>query len=446
MTQSNDPLSRALSRSIRRIVPFLVLMFLVSFLDRANVGFTKVALQVDVGITERAFAMGLGLFFIGYALFETPSNLMMHRVGARRWMSRIMITWGLASAAMLFVRGTYSFYVLRFLLGVAEAGFFPGVALYLTYWFPLQTRGQAMGHFYVGLCLSFIVGGPVSGALLDLDGFGGLHGWQWMFLLEGLAACLVGALALRYLDDRPSMARWLEPDERGALEQAIAAESVLPQSAGHGVFKLLLDVRVLHCALIFCISQVVLYGVTFYLPTQVASMLGRKVGLEVGAISAIPWLCALLACLTIPAWSDRVGERHWTATSLAALCSLGLVLGSGAWGPLVGFGGLCVTTAAIVSLQPIYFTFPTAYLNGRAAAAGLGIITSIGALGGFLAPNVRVLGDQQAGPPTGAYLLAGIAALNIVLIACLPLIDPPGEERARFPHDDVQRRDSNAAV
>ncbi|WP_133648548.1 MFS transporter [Paraburkholderia flava] len=429
MTQRDDPLNRALSRSIRRIVPFLVLMFLVSFLDRVNVGFAKTALQADTGIGDRAFAMGLGLFFIGYALFETPSNLVMHRVGARRWMSRIMITWGLASAAMLFVRGTYSFYVLRCVLGIAEAGFFPGVALYLTYWFPSQTRGRAMGHFYVGLCLSFIVGGPVSGALLDLDGFGGLHGWQWMFLVEGLAACLVGAVAFWYLDDRPSMADWLEPDERQALEQVIADESALIQSVGHGALQLLFDIKVLYCALIFCISQIALYGVTFYLPTQVAGMLGRKVGLEVGTISAIPWLCALLACLTIPAWSDRAGERRWTATSLAALCSVGLVLGSGAWGPLLGFGGLCVATAAIVSLQPIYFIFPTAYLKGRRAAAGLGVITSIGAMGGFLAPNVRVLGDLQAGPPAGAYFLSAIAVLNVVLIGCLPLLELAVEER-----------------
>lgn len=302
MQDEQEILRGATAKAIRRIVPFTTLMFVLSFLDRVNVGFAKQGLQRDIGIDDAAFALGLGLFFIGYALFETPSNLIMYRIGARRWMSRIMVTWGLVSAAMIFVRNIEVFYGLRFLLGAAEAGFFPGVALYFTFWFPARVRAQALGMFYFGLCLSFVLGGPVSGALLDLEGVAGLHGWQWLFLVEGLLASVVGVVAYWWLTDRPADAGWLTAPERRALEAELAREE---DAKGHGpargLLAVLTDLKVLYCSLVFFISQIGLYGVLFYLPAQVSQIMGRGIGFAVGSMSAVPWACAFVACATLPA-------------------------------------------------------------------------------------------------------------------------------------------------
>ncbi len=428
MQDEQEILRGATAKAIRRIVPFTTLMFVLSFLDRVNVGFAKQGVQRDIGISDAAFALGLGLFFIGYALFETPSNLSMYRIGARRWMSRIMVTWGLVSAAMVFVRNTEVFYGLRFLLGVAEAGFFPGVALYFTFWFPARVRAQALGMFYFGLCLSFVLGGPISGALLDLEGVGGLHGWQWLFLVEGLLASMVGVVAYWWLTDRPADAAWLTVLQRRALEAELAREE---DAKGHGpahgpargLVAVLTDPKVLYCSLVFFISQVGLYGVLFYLPAQVSQIMGRGIGFAVGSMSAVPWACALIACATVPRWSDRRGERRLTATACIAVGAGGILLAAGVFGPWVGFVGLCFAAAGIVSLQPIYFAFPTACLGGREAAAGLGIITSLGALGGFVAPNLRVWAEQAFGSPAaGLYAIFAVTALNVVLIYCFPLV------------------------
>ena len=424
MQDQDDILQSATARAIRRIVPFTMLMFVLSFLDRVNVGFAKQGIQRDTGIGDYAFAMGLGLFFIGYALFETPSNLIMYRVGARRWMARIMVTWGLVSAATMFVQGTPLFYGLRFALGVAEAGFFPGVALYFTFWFPARVRAQALGQFYFGLCLAFVLGGPLSGALLDLEGLAGLHGWQWMFLVEGVLASAVGVIAFFYLSDRPADAKWLTAGQRAALEAELAREE---GQKGHGSAKgllaVLLDPRVLYCSLIFFISQIGLYGITFYLPAQVSHIMGRGIGLAVGTVSAVPWICAVVACATIPRWSDRTGERRLTATACITVGALGILLAADILGAWAGFVGLCLAAAGIVSLQPIYFTFPMAYLGGRDAAAGLGVITSLGALGGFMAPNLRVWAEHYFNSPTaGLYLICATTALNALLILCFPSV------------------------
>lgn len=428
MQGDDEVLRTATSKAIRRIVPFTMLMFVLSFLDRVNVGFAKQGLQRDAGIGDYAFAMGLSLFFIGYALFETPSNLVMHRVGARRWMARIMVTWGLVSAAMMFVNSTPLFYGLRFLLGVAEAGFFPGVALYFTLWFPARVRAQALGLFYFGLCLAFVIGGPVSGALLELEGVAGLHGWQWLFLVEGLLASLVGVIAFWYLTDRPADAAWLTAPQRRALKAELdREEGTKEHGAAHGpgrsLLAVLLDPRVLYCSLVFFISQIGLYGVVFYLPAQISQIMGRGIGFAVGSMSAVPWVCALLACATVPRWSDRTGERRLTATACIAVGTAGILLAADVLGPWAGFAGLCLAAAGIVSLQPIYFTFPMAYLGGRDAAAGLGIITSLGALGGFVAPNLRVWAEHAFNAPAaGLYAICAISALNVVLIYCFPLL------------------------
>ena len=414
-------LDRAVAKARSRLVPFLILMYTLAFLDRSNVGFAKQAFQADTGLSDAAFAFGAGLFFIGYALFEIPSNLMLHRVGARWWLARIMVTWGLVSAATMLARGEISFYALRVLLGLAEAGFFPGVILFVTYWFPRRTRGRILGLFYFGYPLSLMFGSPLSGLLLDFDGAFGLKGWQWMYLVEGIGASLVGILAYRALSDHPDQAAWLTPGERAALTTELAAEERAKQGEGPASLgRVFTDGRMLHFTLIYFLIQIGSYGVAFYLPTQVAALLGIKVGLEVGFVSAIPWAVALLAMAVWPDWAVRSGrERLFGGLSVLAI-GVGLVIAAHA-PPLVAIAALCLTTAGIASAQPIFWTFPTNYLGGVAAAGGIAAINSVGNLGGFFAPNLRVWAEAAFGTPAASlYALAVAAVLGAGLVMVLP--------------------------
>jgi MFS family permease len=417
-------LKQATRRAIRRIIPFALLMYILAFLDRVNLGFAKQAFQVDTGIDNASFAFGAGLFFIGYALFETPSNMLMHRVGARVWMSRIMVTWGLVSGAMAWAYDVNTFYVLRFMLGVAEAGFFPGMMLYFTYWFPAGTRGKVVGLFYFGPCLAFIFGSPLSGALLELDGVAGFHGWQWLFLIEGLLASVVGVIAYFYLNDRPSDAKWLPERDRALLSSAVAAEDTAKSAnSPHGLLAVLTDPKILYCSLVLFLIQVSVYGVTFYLPTTVASILGKKVGFEVSLFAALPWVCALVATYLIPSWSDRTGERSLTGAATLAAGALGILMASGILGPWVAFMGLCIAACGFIAVQPIFFTFPTGYLAGAATASGLGVIGSLGNLGGFFAPNIRTMAESFfQSPSAGLYALAAVTLLGALLMACFPAV------------------------
>lgn len=308
--QVEHVIDRALASAVRkarmRLTPFLALMFALSMLDRSNVGFVKQALQVDSNIGNAAFALGAGIFFIGYAVFEIPSNLMLHRVGAKVWLSRIMVTWGLASAAMMFAHDETSFYVLRFILGVAEAGFSPGVILYSTYWFPARERGKALGVYYFGLPVALVLGSPLSGFLLEvMGGQLGLRNWQWMFIIEGLAASIAGIIAFFYLVSKPRDARWLTSNEKSALEAAIAAED--REKIAHGPATALHALRnwqVLRFVAIYFAIQVSVYGVIFYLPTRISELTGTAIGSKVGLLTAIPWLCALIALRFITGMAD----------------------------------------------------------------------------------------------------------------------------------------------
>ena len=325
MPAPSPSLQATISKVTKRLLPFLLLMYVLAFLDRANVGFAKKAFQADTGISDAAFALGASIFFLSYALFEVPSNIIMHRVGAKIWMARIMVTWGLISAAMMFAHNETTFYTLRVLLGAAEAGFFPGVILYLTYWFPSFARGRAMGLFYFGAPLAFIFGSPLSGLLLDWHGLGGLHGWQWMFMVEGLLAVIVGVWAYFYLDNKPADAKWLTQAEKTELGRAIAAED--SHKTSHGPAHFLAAVRnmkVLHFALIYFLIQMSVYGVVFYLPTQVGEPArhqgGPAGGLRLGhSVGVRPRgrLCAAahVRCLGQSAGlcgghSRRLGPRH----------------------------------------------------------------------------------------------------------------------------------------
>lgn len=416
---NHDPLASAVSKARLRLAPFLALMFALSMLDRSNVGFVKQALMVDANIGNAAYALGAGIFFIGYAVFEIPSNLILHRVGARVWLSRIMVTWGLASAAMMFAHDETSFYVLRFILGVAEAGFSPGVILYSTYWFPASQRGKALGVYYFGLPVALVLGGPVSGLLLDvMGGQLGLRNWQWMFVIEGLAASVVGVIAFFYLVSKPRDAKWLNADEKTALEAAIAAED--NQKTAHGpatALSALGNWQVLRFVAIYFAIQVSVYGVIFYLPTRISELTGTAIGAKVGLLTAIPWLCALIALRLITGIADARGKQREFAMAMLAMAATGIALSTLGHELVPVLMAFCLATVGFVVVQPLFWTLPTAYLSGTAAASGIALIGALGNLGGFIAPTLKTAVEsafhsQQA----GMLALAIAGAVGVLLL------------------------------
>lgn len=424
------------SRVMRRLLPFLLLMYVLAFLDRANIGFAQKALQQDTGLTNAAFAFGAGVFFVGYAIFEVPSNLLLHRVGAKLWMCRIMVTWGIVSAAMAFAHSATTFYLLRFLLGVAEAGFFPGIVYYLTRWFPQASRARALGVFYFGAPLAFIFGAPLSGLLLDLHGMSGLKGWQWLFLVEGLLASMVGAWAFWYLDDDPARARWLTPDQRAWLaarlhDDARAASSHGPRS----VLAALVDPRVLVLCCVYFLIQAAVYGVVFYLPQQVSALLGTKVGFRVGLVTALPWIAAVGVTWIVPRYADRTSKHRACAVALLVMSGVAIAVSGIAGAPIVSLIALCCAASGFIAAQPLFWTFPTRYLTGAAAAAGIALINSLGGLGGFFAPMARTAAEAAFHSTSAGLAVLGaasvLAALVIVAFVRVPGRHPvPGGEAA----------------
>src|SRR4051794_28182896 len=396
-----------------------MMMYVVSFLDRANIGFAKQALESSEGINERVYALAAGLFFISYSSFGFPSNLILHRFGAKKWISFLMVAWGLLSMATMFVTGPASFYVLRLLLGAFEAGFFPGVILYLTYWFPNRVRGQMMGLFYLGVPLSLILGGPLSGLLLDMPPWGGLQGWQWMFLVEGFLAVVLGFVGYWYLENKPAGAHWLPPNEKQALAEALAKEEVERRSIGPThLLPMLRDFHVLRFVLIYALIQMSTYGAIFYLPAEVSALLHKPAGLVVGLVTAIPWLCTLIAVYFLPKLADeRRNHRHMAAWILLVSGAAAFVFPTA--GPRVGILALSIAVSGFISVQPIFWTFPTAYLADVAAAGGIALIGT-GNVGGFLAPNLKVWADQHFhSPRAGLYVLAALTVANAGLIAMM---------------------------
>ena len=414
---SNPALKQALSKIRWRILPFVALMFAMAIIDRSNIGFAKHALQADTGLSNAAFALGAGIFFIGYAVFEVPSNLMLHKIGARIWLSRIMVTWGLVSAAMMFAHDETSFYILRFLLGVAEAGLSPGVVLYLTYWFPQNQRGSAYGIYYFGVPVSLMVGGPVSGWLLESAQFG-LTGWQWMFVTEGLAASIIGVFAFFYLTDKPRDAKWLSTDEKAAIEHELEKEQLLKANKGPSSWRAaMFNPVVLYFTLIYFTIQVSVYGVLFYLPTRIAELLGTGIGLKVGALTSIPWIATVCMLYLVTRHADRKGQQTRYAALMLAMAAVGMI-GSTLSGNLVlVIVAFCVAAAGFITVQPLFWTLPTRFLGGAAAASGIAVIGALGNLGGFLAPTVKTWAEQHFNNPhAGMYFLAGMALLGALML------------------------------
>jgi ACS family tartrate transporter-like MFS transporter len=413
--------SRVMRKVMWRIVPFIMLLYFVAFLDRVNVGFAALTMNKDIGLSPAQFGLGAGIFFFGYFLFEVPSNLILERVGARRWIARIMITWGLISGAMAFVTGPNSFYALRFLLGIAEAGFFPGIILYISFWFPARHRAGVTAMFMAAAPLSSAIGSPISGAIMEMHGLWGFAGWQWLFVIEAVPAVLLGFVVLAHMTDRPEKAGWLAPEERDWLAAEMEAErrakAGAPKSA-HNPLKAMTDPRVLALALIYFGTSAGLYTLGIWAP----SIIGRfGLGtLGIGLLNAIPNVVAVVGMVLWARHSDRTGERSWHVVLACLLAALGLVLAGGTEGLAGVMLALCLVNLGISAAKPPLWAMPTMFLSGSAAAAGIATINSIGNLGGFVGPSVigwvrGATGSFAGGLYVVAAALVVSAALTLLL-------------------------------
>ncbi|MFB7374340.1 MFS transporter [Streptomyces sp. NPDC056222] len=392
---------------VRRIVPFLILCYVFSYLDRVNVGFAKLQMSEDLGFSEAAYGLGAGLFFIGYFLFEVPSNLMLQRIGARTWIARIMITWGVVSAGFMFVSNETTFYVLRFLLGAAEAGFYPGVILYCTYWFPSHRRARVIALFMSAIPVAGIFGNPLSGWIMDrFQGVNGWQGWQWMFLLEALPALAIGVACLFYLDNGVRDAKWLSEEEKDIVERAIAEDSA--QKSVHGrVLDAFREPKVwLMCLIYFCFVMGQ-YALTFWMPTFVQST-GIKGNLAIGVLSAVPFLAALVAMNLFGRSADKRRERRWHLVIPSLMGAVGFSLAASWSGSTVlSLVALSFAAAGVLTCAPLFWSLPTAFLGGTAAAAGLAVINSVGNLAGFVSPYmIGALKDATGSTSIPMYVLA----------------------------------------
>ncbi|HWU97519.1 MAG TPA: MFS transporter [Oxalicibacterium sp.] len=403
-----------------RLLPFLFLCYVAAYLDRVNVGFAKLQMLNDLQFSETVYGLGAGIFFIGYFLFEVPSNIIMHRVGARVWIARIMITWSILSAATMFVTTPTMFYVIRFLLGVAEAGFFPGIVLYLTYWFPTSRRSRMNALFMIGIPVAGVVGGPLSGWIMNaFANVHGWHGWQWLFLLEAVPSLVLGVMTLFYLPNSIRASHWLLDDEKKVLEENIAQD--VGSDKSHSIASVFSNPKVWLMAAIYFCCMMGLYGISFYLPTLVKAS-GVKDALDVGLLTAIPYTCGVIATLLVARSADRMRERRWHFAIASALGGLGLYL-STVYGDnvVLALCALSLGTAGMLSTMPVFWTYPSAILSGAAAAAGIGLINSVGNLAGFVSPSiVGWLKDVTNSTNAGMYFVAGA----LVIGAGLALLQP----------------------
>jgi MFS transporter, ACS family, tartrate transporter len=404
---------RAFRKATRRLIPFLFLIYVVAYLDRVNVSFAQLQLEDDLGFSDTIFGIGAGIFSLGYVIFGVPSNLALERFGARRWLAGIMIVWGLISASMMFINDATSFYVLRFLLGAAEAGFFPGIILFLTWWFPERERTRTIALFLTAVSAAYVVGGPLSGGLLELDGLAGLDGWQWLFLAEGIPAIVLGFVTLRYLDERPADADWLGPEERAFLTAEVERERELREALGAQRLRdALASGRVWLLGLLYFILLAAGFGLTFFVPDLVQERTGYT-DFEVGVLSAIPYGFATAAMLI-------VARRGGGMVGLALVGAAGTVLTAYAQSPLLLTIGVTLAAVGILSALPVFWALPTAFLSGTAAAAGIALIAAIGNLGGFVGPAFTGIAEDQTGSfEMPLVVLAGLLVVGSLLVRLL---------------------------
>ncbi len=417
-------LARSAMRRIGwRLVPFLILAYFISFVDRVNVGFAGIQMNKDLGLSATAFGWGAGIFFLGYFLLEVPSNLALERFGARIWIARIMATWGVISICMAFVQGTWSFVGLRFLLGAAEAGFFPGVILYLTYWFPSQYRARIVGIFMVAIPISSFLGSPISGALLGVSGWG-LRGWQWLFILEGVPALLLAAAVPFVLPNRPRDARWLPEEEQAWLESRLADEAHRNRGRAHlSVWQILRDPRVLLFAFIYFGSSASSYGLTIWTP-QIIKAYGLT-NFQTGLLNSVPYG---IACVAMVLWgrrSDRTGERRWHLALAFLLLAIGLAGGTKLSGLVPLVGALTLAASGVYMLKGPFWALATEALPPATAAASIAMINAVGNLGGFAGPfAIGVIRDR-----TGSFELSLVPMIAFAVISGVLALVPRVERQ-----------------
>lgn len=425
MTESTPDLAKSTMATVtRRLLPFLLVLYIVSWLDRANVSFAALQMNVDLGFSAAVYGFGAGIFFIGYGLFEIPSNLVMVKVGPRLWIARIMITWGLISASMMFIQGERSFYVMRFLLGVAEAGFLPGIIYYLSQWFPSAERARAVSWFMMAIPLSIVIGGPLSGVLMEMNGILGLRGWQWMYLVEGLPAAVLGFVVLGYLTDTPAEARWLAPAQRQWLERRIQEEHAQTTARYRvSLAQALLHPTVWKLALIMFTIQTGSYGLTLWVP-QIVKGWSKLGNLQVGLISALPYAAAAAGMVLIGISSDRRGERFLHIAIPTAVGAMGFVAAAYLASPVAGLLALTVAAVGDYGTRGPFWALPGRFLAGDAAAGGVALINTLGAFGGFIGPYlVGYLKNLTGSFESGLLVLAFLLLLGAV--GTLRLRDAP---------------------
>lgn len=419
-----------------RLIPFLFLLYVVNLIDRTNIGIAKLQMvdEEPQVLSKRAYALGAGLFYIGYLLFEVPSNLILLRVGARAWMARIVVTWGLISSAMMFATGPWSFGILRVLLGFAEAGFFPGIIFYLSHWFPARARAQAVATFMTGGVIAGMLGNPIAGLILQhMDRVGGLWGWQWVFLLEGIPAVLLGLVTMRFLTDRPEQATWLTEGERSWLTRELEREKreAAPQHR-HTLRAAFTEPRIwLLIGIYFTVAVGDnVYG--FYIPTFLKNQFRTLSSSQIGFLAAVPSAIALIAMNLVGRHSDKTGERRWHVAGSAFLAAIGWLTIAIAPSPWVFILGLVITLAGMKSMLPTFWTLPATFLSGTAAAGGVALINSVANLGGFFGPQIIGVAQSADGSffygfliMAGVLFVGGLLTLGVRIVA-RPKDEPPG--------------------
>ncbi|EIK94862.1 major facilitator transporter [Pseudomonas sp. M47T1] len=416
-TRARELSEDALYRKVNwRIVPLFILCFLFAYLDRVNISFAKLEMQSDLGFSDTVYGLGASLFFVGYFLFEVPSNMLLHKIGARVWIARIMITWGLTSACMMLVQGEFWFYTLRFLIGVMEAGFVPGVLYFFTQWYPAGRRARVNSYFKSSICLCGVVGGPLAGLILGtLDGAHGLAGWKWLFLLEALPSIVLGFVVLWFVSDRIEQAKWLSPHEKQLMLERMAAEPT--STASHSLVGLWKHPTTYVMSTIYLCLVMALTGLLFWMPQLIRSA-GVADTLHIGLLTTLPYIGAAAFNLLMGISSDRRGERRWHMASCALLCAIGYLVCAAFAGQLLPLMlGLSLIMAGLIAWMPIFWTIPPRFLSGMAAAAGIALINSLGQLGGVIAPYMIGRIKDLTGAATPAlYVLSIISLLAAALI------------------------------
>ncbi|GLC93155.1 MFS transporter [Cupriavidus sp. TA19] len=407
--------TRIVGMLVRRLIPFLALIYVVAYIDRSVVGFAKLHMNAALGISDAAYGLGAGLFFIGYFLCEVPSNLALERFGARRWFARILLTWGLITMAMAFTQGAHSFYVLRFLLGAAEAGLYPGILYFLTKWFPMRHRARIIGLLVLAQPIALIITGPIAGLVLSTQGLLGMSNWQTLFVLSGLPAVLLCLPTLRILPESPASARWLAPADRAWIERELAADQAAYALKPHGnPLQALRDKRVLLLSLLFLPFPLSIYGLSLWLPTIIKQF--GVTDATTGLLSAVPYLFAVVGLYLVPRHSDRKGERYGHIVVVSGMAAITMALSAWVQSPVLQFLFICLTAFSIYSIQAVVWALPGEFLTGASAAVGIATINSLANLGGYFGPyGIGVIKDATGSLAAGLYFLAAMLVFAVVM-------------------------------